>query len=332
MSELIERNQVGKREDLADVIHVADARTTPLISMIPKGKEITNPLMQWQADDYPDPSFGGVVDEQDVETFENLSPNRAILSGRVQIFERKPKVSRLANTTDVAGIGKKKEFAKQVSKALVLIKRDMESAFCSDQDSRAGTGAVGYRTRGIGSWIASSAQTDLPVDSNYLTPAASIDSTAIASQDEEGVNDVLESIYSETGVAKRMVLLAARKLKRRITQFSIWQPDVSATVSALRTYQQSDNKQIVATIDFLEGDFGSLEIHLSNFLAQDQAAASQIRRGYVLDMDLLELRYNVMPNFRELENKGGGPRGIVEAIAGLVCGSPLALGKFNPTS
>lgn len=334
MPELVERNQVGKREDLSDVISVVDARTTPLTTMAPKGKELVNSLFDWQADKFPEPTFAGVVDNQDVTSFENAAADRAKLSGRIQIFERKPKVSRLAeNVSDVAGVGRRKEMARAVAKMTTMVKRDMESAFCSDQDSQEDNGVVGYRTRGLGVWIQNAAQTDLPVNANYRTPAGSINSTALASLTETLVQDVLESVYGETGTIKNMILLCGRKLKRKFTEFTQFQPGVSATVGTLRTYNQDLNgKKIVATVDFFEGDFGSLELHPSEFLAKDQAAAAQQRRGYVLDMELLEIRYNERPNFRSLEDQGGGPRGIVQSIAALSVTNPLGLGKFNATS
>ena len=37
MAGLVERNQVGKREDLADIISIVDAKKTPFTSMVKKG-------------------------------------------------------------------------------------------------------------------------------------------------------------------------------------------------------------------------------------------------------------------------------------------------------
>jgi hypothetical protein len=333
MPELVERNQIGKREDLADIIALVDQKNCPFMSMVSKGREPANALMSWQADNYPDVNITGVPDEQDVSSYENLSSGRSLISGRIQIFERKPKVSRLAQRSDVAGVGKRKELARQIRKGLVMIKRDMEARFLSDDDSQEDTGAVGYESRGMGSWISSSAQTDLPVPSTYRTPSASIDSSAMASLTETSIGDVLESIYGETGSIETMILLAGQKLKRRITEFSIYQPGLSSTVGTLRTYNTDiDKRKISAVIDFIEGDFGSLEIHPDQFLARDQSSAAQLRRGYVLKMDLVEVRYWEMPDVRELPDMGGGPRALIEAIAGLVVHSPLCLGKFNGTS
>jgi len=56
------------------------------------------------------------------------------------------------------------------------------------------------------------------------------------------------------------------------------------------------------------------------------------RRGYVLDMDLLELRYTNMPEVRELPDAGGGPARLIKAVAGFIVRNPLGLGKFAPAS
>ena len=99
---------------------------------------------------------------------------------------------------------------------------------------------------------------------------------------------------------------------------------------------QKDENKIVSTVDIFEGDFGTLELIPSLFLAQDAtgASASAVKngRGYVLDMDMVELRYNRKPRYQELEDRGGGSRGIVDAICALCVKSPLALGKFAPTA
>ena len=83
-------------------------------------------------------------------------------------------------------------------------------------------------------------------------------------------------------------------------------------------------------MDIFEGDFGTLELIPSLFLAMDASSAEQLSRGYVLDMDMIELRYNRKPRYQELEDRGGGPRGIVDAICALCVKSPLGLGKFDP--
>lgn len=337
MAQLLEKDQIGKREDLADLIAVVDAKSTPLISMIRKGKKPANTLTQWQADSNPAESFSGVVDGLDVDTstdLENMASGRKLLKNYVQKFRRVPAVSDLAEEVDVAGIGAKGEMAAAVAKGLRMIKRDIESAFGADVDLQADAGgSTPYLTRGLGKWIQNGAQGTLPVDSAFRTPAASINSTAIASLTETEVQDLLESIYQQTGEAgKTFVLYCGSKLKRRFTQFTEFQAGVSSEVGVLRTYNKGDGRKIVQTVDFFQGDFGALELHPSTFLAKDQAEAVQLRRGYVINPDLVEIRYMRMPRVRQLEDRGGGPRALIDAIACLVVHNPLGLGKFAATA
>jgi hypothetical protein len=47
-----------------------------------------------------------------------------------------------------------------------------------------------------------------------------------------------------------------------------------------------------------------------------------------MNWDLWELRYNRQPAFNENPDLGGGPRGYVDAICGLVAYNPLGLAKI----
>jgi hypothetical protein len=236
--------------------------------------------------------------------------------------------------SDIAGIGKNKAFAHSVSKSLVELKRDIESAVCSDRDSQEQASTNPYRTRGLGSWINASAQTDLPVPAAFRTPSGSINTTATASLTESEVQAVLQSMYTVTGTMNSMMLVCGPELKRAMTNFTRFAggTDNKAGLS-IRTFTQSaESKKIVASIDSFHGDFGVLDIVPSLFLAKDQAEASQLRRGYVLSSDMLELRYGRRPRFQELEDMGGGKRALVDAIAALVCMNPKGLAKFAATS
>ena len=171
MAKTMEVAQVGKREDLRDIISLIDARKCPLTTMSNKGMgNPSNTLIEWQVDAYPTPSFAGFLETEDVNSHEDMAALRARLKTRIQIFQRSPMVGRLAERSDVAGIGKNGEMARAITKSFEMLKRDVESAFGSDHESQVESGLSPYLTRGLGKWIQSSAQTDLPVDSNYLTP------------------------------------------------------------------------------------------------------------------------------------------------------------------
>lgn len=336
MSQGLVHPAVGLREDLADVISVVDAKNTPISSMAKKGADLTNgAVFSWQADSYNEPSFDGVLTNADVSSFDDPAKNRALLSGRAQKFRRAIKVDDFAqNVDDVAGVGKKKEMARGVSRSLVELARDLESAFASDRDSRQQSGATSYRTRGLGEWIKATAQTDLPVPEAYRTPSASINNTAMASLTEANVQSVLQSIYTVTGQINTMVLVCGPELKRKFTEFTRFATGSDAAQElSIRTFTQpTEARKITAKVDTFEGDFGTISLLPSLFNAKDQNEATQLRRGYLLDPNMIEIRYGRRPRFQELEDQGGGPRGLIDAIAALVCWNPKSLGKFNATA
>ena len=216
---------------------------------------------------------------------------------------------------------------------MVELKRDIESAVCSDRDSQEQASTNPYRTRGLGSWISAS-QTDLPVPAAFRTPSGSINTTATGSLTETEVQAVLQSMYTVTGTMNSMMLVCGPELKRAISNFTRFAggTDNKAGLS-IRTFTQSaESKKLVASIDSFHGDFGVLDIVPSLFNAKDQAEASQLRRGYVLSPDQIEIRFGRRPRFQELEDMGGGKRALVDAIAALVCMNPKGLAKFAATS
>jgi len=342
MPALVERNQVGKREDLADLISMIDAKETPFYSMAPKGKAPSNTLVEWQTDQYDDPVITGVLDGEDVTSFDNLASNRVRMRGRVQKFRKAFGVSDLAeNVSDVAGVGRKGEMNRAAAKALVQIKRSMEARFCSDQDSQPDTGTQPYQTGGLGRWINNPAAgtpvtvTDLPIDPRYYTPTTSIDNTASASIQDSNLQNVFSSLYLQTGQVKDLTLLAGTLLKKTITRLAMFQPGVSTTIANNRYFTQDGTaKKIVATVDVYQGDFGAVTIIPTVWNAFDSgknSTTSQMR-GYVLDFSNVEIAFNRLPRIMPLEDRGGGPRSFVDAITILKVYNPLNQGKFNATS
>ena len=343
MPGLTEPVQVGKREDFADVVAMVDYKDTPFTSMCPKGTEPANTLYDWQMDAYDAVALGGIVDGVDVQTTDYVNPaaKRAKAHGRIQKFRTAFLVSDIAqNVSDVAGIGKRGEMQRAVKRTIVQVKRNMEATFCSDQDSQADNGTVPYLTRGMGAWInagevtITDAATACPAA--FVTPAGSVCVKTTATTLETDVNAVMASIYQQTGQQKDFDLICGINLKQQFSSYAAYVPSAVTTVPLRRYNQDSTAKQIINTVDFWQGDFGSVKLILSLFLAAGATggAAQNIINGraYCIDWDQLELRYNRMPGYQENPNLGGGPRGYIDAIAGLVVYNPLGLGKFAPTA
>lgn len=332
MSQTVETSQVGKREALLDFICVADVKDKPLLAMIPKEKKARNMLMSWQADKYSAPNTGGVADGVDVENFEDGAADRALIQNYQQKFRRSTMVGDLAeNVSEVAG-APEGELARALDKKTEELSRDIEAALCSDNDANLETGKANpYKTRGLGAWIKATAGTPVPVPAAYLTPAASIDSTAMASFTESLFKGVLGSMFIQYGKRQDLTLVAGTDLKTQISTFTQVASGTNA-YGSIRTFNQDlDSQKITSNITIYEGDFNTVHIVPSLLLANGTSNAST-RRGYLLAWDFLGLAWNRSPRVKQLPDLGGGPRGYIDAILGLVYKNPLIGGKFAATS
>lgn len=355
----------GSQRDLMDQLTIVDAKETPFLAMVPKDSAATNILFEWPVDKELTPGHNAQKDGNDVthsntaadSDFDNAQEDYAVISNRVQWFRRQALVGKLAqDVQNQAGV--RDQYAYAVTKKLLQIRRDMECRFCADDltynsgantlynsDVVTGSSSAANRTRAVGSFIDASTS---GIDSDFRTPAASIESSATsANLTESAVSDVLQSQYEQTGVIKSQTLLCGPNLKKRFKDFTQTQFGSDATTavaqaSIMRTYSKSlDDRKILSTVDVYEGDFGTLELVPSLWLrynfsdgleatGQTQDNQSSWKAyGYVMDWNLWGLRFNQQPQVMPLPDQGGGPRFCVDAIAGLACKNPLAAAAFK---
>jgi hypothetical protein len=223
-------------------------------------------------------------------------------------------------------------------------------------DSGSGS-TTANKTRGLGEFVNPGASESTHIPSGYLTPAASYvggyhngtawagtDTTEAGALTESQVESVLQSIYEQTGKTQTLTLLSGTNVKKRFkdftqTQFGSDGTTNIAAASAIRSYNADlKDKRIISTVDVYEGDFGTLELvptlwNYYNFTGGtgtiDTNAATRAKgTAYVIDWDLLELRFNQLPQVTELPDLGGGRRFAVDMIAGLCVKNPLGLGAF----
>ena len=298
-----------------------------MLSMLKKGRAPKASYTEWVVDDLSDPVLTAVEEGSDVTSFANPGANRARIGNHVQRQDRSWSVSDLEELVEDAAVANQVATAK--SKKLIELRRDMASVIGSDQANQAGGGGSGAaKCRGMGQWVNNTAQTNNPVPASFLTPAASINTTAAASFAESDVNGVLESIYSQTGTLENFKLFAGTSLKKEFSDFS----RVGQANGSYRTNEDISTNKITKNVLRYEGDFGTLDIITDLFLAKDGSAASQGMRGYVINPDLVEVAFADGPSHYDLEDEGGGPRGFYKAWYTLRVRNPLGLGKFAATA
>ena len=332
------------REDLADYIAIVDAKSTPFVSMAPKGKDIGNMQFSWQVDNYGVPVLGGVPDGTDVTVANASNPvvNRTRLNNFGQAFRRDLRIGFIAETQEVAGVTD--ELANGIAKKLVEIKRDMESTFmCTNQPAQMDTGVGGnaYRTGSLGNWLNADNSANIgacAAGSPFKPASGAIDGTAAASFVEATAQNVLTAIYSATGTFRDYDCILGSTLKRAFTNLTasgsvvVTTPNTGVAATSVRTFNQDLGADTFkASIDVFEGDFGRLILHPTQFIGSTPGTTltATPTKGYVIPMDMVEVRYAKLPQVKNLPDSGGGPARLVEAIAGLVVKNPSGFGFFN---
>jgi len=369
----------SKREDLADYIALIDAKDTPLTSLAPKGQDLGNMFHRWQVDAYEVATTEGYKDGQDASTspsnkgategsgstnsithggtnaddyaplIQNHRRKSNELSNFGQYFRRATKVSPLAAEVTTPA-GERDLLAAAVAKKTVELKRDIEATMLSNNAPNKEDSSTPYKTRGMGEWI-KNLSSDETVDgsvyeADYSTPTGSIKDIAGTSNVNEltegKLQDLLESIYGETGNSRSYDFICGTKVKRFVTELTSTSHEVvganvdttpggdlqnpnsfGVTTPRVRTFNQElGNTVFKNTISVFEGDFGQLNIHVDNFMPTNYT-------GYVIPMEMIEIRYGMLPRVQNIPNSGSGDGRIVEAVASLVVKNPKGFGKVT---
>lgn len=331
MAGLFEPTQTAKREDLFDVLTIVDEKATPFLSMVSRGSTPKNTYLEWPVDIYDTPQLGGVVDGTDVSSYENHAENRVLLQTYLQTFRKTGKVSRLSQeVSDVAGVSD--ELSNAIAKKTIELGRNIEATLLSDQEHQADNGTVPYLTRGLGVWILNTtniaAQTLFQVPANFRPADGQIDVTAVGSILESDIQAMLQAIFDATGMIGDYKLFAGSALRRAFTDFT--RTIATAGYSSRNFDFDGASKKVTNSTTIFEGDFGSIEVVPDNFIGFSSGGTTpDTSRGYLLDMDKLDLRSHKAPTVERFPDQGGGPRFMVEARCALQVRNPIGLAQFN---
>jgi hypothetical protein len=306
---------IGNREDLSDVLTILAPEETPILSLCAKGKS-TSTFHEWVVDSLAAPSTAGIAEGSDVTAFDDKFSGRARLGNYTQIFRRDYLVSNLQNAVTSVGPA---NVAQAEAKCMREIKRDAEAAICSNNDRSVEDGAgTPYALRGLGDWLDSAGPSDVPAA--FRTPAASIESSALTESD---LNDILGSIYTQTGEIGNLTLVANVALRKVIANFT--RSEGTTTATPYTVNQEATSKKITLSVSLFDSDFGLVRILNGNPACMPTTTENV---GYVLDPKYLGFATLIPLGSTRLENQGGGERGYVDMAGTLVCRTPQAHGKI----
>lgn len=313
----------GNREDLMNILTIIEPEGTPITSMIKKGGKPGASYFEWIADTLRAPRTSGVPEGTDVSNFSNKSVNRARFGNYIQIVEDSYAVTDVETMVEVAATSDL--YAEAKAKATREHKRDLESIVAGTQDMTALAAGVAGVTRGLGSWIQATAQSTNPVPAAFLTPSASI-STAGASVTEAQFNNIVQSLFENWGDKKTYTLVAGTDIIEAVDNFTRVQP--SSTNQRYQVFEQAGKKEISLEVKVFSSSFGTVNMVPTMFNAVSNGVGTSTT-SYFLVPELLELKFLDNTHTTDLPDYGGGPRGFIKSIFGLVCKNPKGLAKLT---
>lgn len=326
---------VGVKPDWANYITNVEERNTPFLDWLNEDKTpVKNVLYEYQAEKWRDPKANAHVDGKPWTVFQSVGEGRGELKARIQWLDGTGSISKLSeDVSDIAGIAD--QMAREIPKVEKEMFQDLEVAFCEDQEAQEDDGAAaGNKTRGIGKWVQSSAQSLYPVPSDFRPPAASCDTTATGSLTEDVIRGVLKSMADQCKGRKTVTGFVGPLLKQKFSGFQFYLPSSVATQASGTVFNQDGkSRMITRAVDVYESDWGRLELEISWWLAAlNGSALVQNYRGYFLHRNMWKVRWKQRPKYYKPEFKGGSYEFAMDMILMLVCLNPKAEGKYAPAS
>lgn len=342
------------REDLSNLFINLDRRMTPFLSRLKSGENLNNvSLFSWALEKYDGRQTVGIPENKDVDVFETDKQDR--LYGRSQKFWRRPHVTVEANTINraPADFGK---YNKQVIKKVEEQRRDIEQRYLSDSDSRDDDGLTGREVMGAGRFINDAVsvgvagaaltfgdtQTAVPVD--YRTPTAQIyvgalyvTTSGVVSDltfNEDSLNGMMQNRWDSLGLSSKFEGFVDAALKRHLGRVFRYAKNLTnyTPLSRQQLPDAAASDWLIPGVDVINTDFGPISIEMITWLPRTSAGALS-GRGYFFDMEFVYNRPSGLNlTHMQLEDKGAGPRGLIQSIMGPQWGDPRAHLKIDPNA
>lgn len=250
-------DQVGKKEDISDVISNISPTTTPFQSLI-KGEKVMNTVFGWQED-----SLADVADNAKTEGHQASDNDLGATTMRQNYTQIMSKTVNVTATADAVGTyGRAKETAYQLAKKSAELKRELEYHLVGKaQNAAAGD--------------ASTARTFANAFGTYVGGAAVIDSTVTVTTDSDS-----GSAGNQAGaLTEANILSANQKLYEAGSDASyiMVKPADSLIIAnfdkaAGRNRTINDGaKTVVNAVDLYVSPFGEQKVIINRFLKATEA-------------------------------------------------------------
>lgn len=270
-------DQVGKAEDISDVISNIAPTKTPFVSMI-GSRTVDNTLFQWQEDTL-DPAASNAQVEGAAAPAANMTPT-LMRNNLTQIFSKTAQVSGTADS--IKKYGRDKELAYQLAKKSAEVKRDLEVVYVGLNQVR----AIGDNVSTARKMDAAQALVDPSLKFHNADQSVGLTGASLSALTETSILAANQALYTAGGEASVLLIKPADSLK--VAGF--------ASSGGRSRYLDSGEKQITNVVNVYVSPFGDQKVVMDRFL--------YVQHAYLLDPSMW-LKATLRPWFRQTLAKTG---------------------------
>ena len=287
---------VGIRESLADVIANISPEEVPFQSNV-GSENVANTYFEWQTDSLAATSTTGVIDGDDVSSFDSTSATTRV-GNYTHIRRRTTIVADNFSALDTAG--RNDELSYQIAKRGKELKRDIEAVLTANNAQVAGNSSTARETGGLGAWIATNE--NVGTGGGLTTGDGTTARTDGTQRDftEAMLKDAMQQAFTSGG--QPSILMVGPHNKTVVSGF--------AGIAAQRYQAPSDSPTtIIGAADVYLSDFGTLNVVANRF--------SRERDAWLLDPEYASVCYLRPIQQVELAKTGDAEKRMVLAEFGL---------------
>lgn len=298
--------QIGRREDLSDIIYDISPTETPFMNSIGKTKA-DNTYTEWQTDALASADATNAVVEGDDVTADTYAATTRV-GTYTQLMDKAVTVSNTANAVNTAG--RKQELSYQMAKRSKELKRDIEARITGNYASSAGNSTAARTTAGALAWLTSNVSRGTSGAnggfSSGTVSAATNGNTRTYT--ETLLKAVLKSVWDSGG--NPTMVLTGSAAKQTASSFT-------GIADARR---ETGNKQarIIGAADVYVSDFGEVAFVPDRFCST--------RDALVVDPEYWDIAYLQPFSTEELAKTGHAEKRMIKVELALRCLNQAASG------
>lgn len=306
------------KEQVSEMISMISPTETPLQSMI-KSEKSTNTVKEWTQDSLTAASTSNAHIDGDVFAGDTLAAP-ARISNHHQILRKDLIVTRRAQK--VSQFGTKNELSRQVAKAGLENKRDLEAIITNNQAVVVGNDSTAPKLAGLPAWLkTNSARGATGADPALNNTTYGYPDTAATDGTDRALSEAtLLDTIKDTVVAggRPSVIMVGPETKMRFSNYQFGSSARIATPYQDHGKNARGGLTVNGSVDVYVSDFGTFDIVYNLFQREDDV--------YILEPEKLAISYLSKHEIDEQHKDGDADRRMLVTDATLVVYNEAACG------